>query len=136
MNFATIYHKNSKNDTCLLFDGFDLKIIILKKLVFLSKKNHFHIWKKYSKGALLFQNFLTLFDFKSFGGVLWPLSFFSWIQINFAFQKLLVEFFLVKPLPLQQPPNTKLLISVCLGTIHKGRLLKRAGRWVHQKEIY
>ena len=23
-----------------------------------------------------------------------------------------------------------------LGTIHKGRLLKGVGRWVHQKEIY
>ena len=31
-----------------------------------------------------------------------------------------------------------LLISTYskLGTIHKGRLLKGVGRWVHQKEIY
>ncbi len=58
--------------------------------------------------------FLTIFDFKSFGGVLWPLSFFSWIKINFAFQKPLADFFLVKPWPLQQPPEAKLLISLCL----------------------
>ena len=68
-NFAPSYHKNSKNDTCLLFDGFDLKVIIFKKLVLLRKKIIFRIWKKYSKGTLLFQNlksyifvFLTLFD--------------------------------------------------------------------------
>jgi hypothetical protein len=40
--------------------------------------------------------------------------FFSWIKINFAFQKILADFFLVKPWPLQQPPEAKLLISVCL----------------------
>ena len=40
--------------------------------------------------------------------------FFSWIKIYFTFQKALADFFLVKPLPLQQPPETKLLISVCL----------------------
>jgi hypothetical protein len=58
--------------------------------------------------------FLTIFDFKSFGGVLWPLSFFSWVRINFAFQKPLADFFLVKPWPLQQPSKAKLLISVGL----------------------
>ena len=26
--------------------------------------------------------------------------------------------------------------TLCLGTTHKGRLLKGVGRWVHQKEIY
>ena len=28
------------------------------------------------------------------------------------------------------------LVQNTLGTIHKGRLLKGVGRWVHQKEIY
>ena len=40
--------------------------------------------------------------------------FFSWVKINFAFQKSLADFFLVKPWPLQQPAEAKLLISVCL----------------------
>ena len=50
---------------------------------FEKKKSLFIFERKYSKGTLLFQNcksyiftFLTLFDFKSFGGVPWPLSFF------------------------------------------------------------
>jgi hypothetical protein len=42
------------------------------------------------------------------------LSFLSRIEINFAFQKQLADFFLVKPWPLQQPPEAKLLISLCL----------------------
>jgi hypothetical protein len=33
---------------------------------------------------------------------------------NFAFQKILADFFLVKPWPLQQLPEAKLLMSVCL----------------------
>ena len=38
--------------------------------------------------------------------------------------------------------STKILVEEDLsetllkGTIHKGRLLKGVGRWVHQKEIY
>ena len=119
-NFAPSYHKNSKNDTCLLFDGFDLKVIIFKKLVLLRKKIIFRIWKKYSKGTLLFQNlksyifvFLTLFDFKTLEVYFELCLFFSWIKINFAIQKALAEFFLVKPWPLQQPPEAKLLTSVC-----------------------
>ena len=39
--------------------------------------------------------------------------FFSWVKINFAIQKSLADFFLVKPWPLQQPAEAKLLISVC-----------------------
>ena len=103
------------------FDGFHLKITISKILVLLRKKSLFIFERKYSKGTLLFQNFksyiftfLTLFDFKSFGGVLWTLSFFSWIKTNFAIQKTLAEFFRVKPWPLQQPPEAKLLASVCV----------------------
>ena len=33
---------------------------------------------------------------------------------SFVFQKALADFFLVKPWPLQQPLEAKLLISVCL----------------------
>ena len=66
------------------------------------KKNHFsYLKKKYFIDRLLFQNFkshifafMTLFDVKNFGGVLWPLSFFLWrMKIYFAFQTALAEFF-------------------------------------------
>ena len=40
--------------------------------------------------------------------------FFLIIKYNFAFQKELADCFLVKPWPNQQPPEAKLLISVCL----------------------
>jgi hypothetical protein len=45
--------------------------------------------------------------------------FFSWVKINFAFQKPLADFFLVEPWPLQQPPKAKVLISVRLLKGHK-----------------
>ena len=38
-----------------------------------------------------------------------------------------------RPLP---APVTPPWYALALGIIHKGRLLKGVGRWVHQKEIY
>ena len=92
-----------------------------KKIRLHWEKKSFFIKNMYSEGTVLIQNFksyifsfLTLFDFKSFGGVLWPLTFFfTWIKISFACQWTLAEFNFAKPWPLQQPPEAKLLISAC-----------------------
>ena len=40
--------------------------------------------------------------------------FFDLLNMNKKFVKRLADFFLVKPWPLQQPAEAKLLISVCL----------------------
>ena len=72
MNFATIRHNSSYYGNCLSF----LKAFILKKIHLHLEKNHFS-YKKYvfwrhiiiSKFQELHFPFLTLFNFKSFGGL-------------------------------------------------------------------
>ena len=114
--------KNWKMALVFFFDGFHFKIIILKILVLLRKKITFHTWKKIFQMHIVISKFQELYF--CFSGPCWFQKFwrctldlclfFSWIKINFAFQKALGDFFLVKPWPLQQPPEAKLLISVCL----------------------
>ena len=84
-------------------------------LVLFWKKSLFILSKRYSKGTYSFQNFksyifalLTLFFISKVLEVYFDLClFFSWIEINFAFQKALL---LVRPWPFLQPPEAKLLI--------------------------
>ena len=72
MNFATIRHNSSYYGNCLSF----LMAFILKKIHLHLEKNHFS-YKKYvfwrhiiiSKFQELHFPFLTLFNFKSFGGL-------------------------------------------------------------------
>ena len=71
--------KNRKMALAFFLTDFISKWLFWKSLFFWEKKITFHTWKKYFKVTLLLQNFksyvftfLALFDFKHFGGVLWP----------------------------------------------------------------
>ena len=116
LNFATIYHKKIKNGT---FWCISLIYFLSKTLVLFRKKSLFILEKKYSKGIFLFKNFksyifalLVLLLSKLLELEFDLCLFFLWMKINFAFQNALAAFFLVRPRPLEQPPEAKLLSSV------------------------
>jgi hypothetical protein len=90
--------------------------------LFFWENNHFHIWKKMIQMHIFISKFQVLhFCFsdyvwfqKFYRFTLTFVFFFHELKLILLSKKHLMFFFLVKPWPLQQPRETKLLISVCL----------------------
>ena len=115
LNFTTIYHKKSN---MALFDGFHCLFIFQNPCSF-EKKSLFMLEKKIFQRYILIQKFQELhfcftgpFAFKTFGVRVWPLSFFLIWKLILLSKNAPTAFFLVRPRPLEQPPEAKLLSSV------------------------
>ena len=99
----------------------DFIYLFFSKILVFLKKITFHTFEKIFQRYILIPKFKELhfcftdpFLFQKFCRcTLTSAFFFSWKKNNFAFQKALAEFFLVRPWPFLQPPEANLLISVC-----------------------